>query len=326
MAQKKQNSKVIMEQKRRRRAVLTFGRILKYGGNSFLRNAWLSVAATAVMTITLLIVFSSYFAGSVLKNTVDGFRDKVDMSIYLKKGAKDEDVKKIEASLKKLTTVKEVSYVSAEQAKEKLAVDNADIEGFTEALSESGNEFFGRFNVKMVDIGNTSELKNFVESDKTIKSNLNPNHPPTYASKRKEVIDNLSNSFNFVEKVGLVAAVIFTVISGLIIFNTIRMAIFNRREEIYMMKLIGANRSFISGPFLVESVICGILASIFATGLGYAIVNLARPKLETYGIAISADFGQIGFYLLVVLPILMLIGAVIGVLSSIFATRKYLKI
>lgn len=323
---KKQNSKVVMEQKRRRRAMLTFWRIVKYGISSFMRNAWLSVAATAVMTITLLIIFSSFVAGSVLNTTVGEIKDKVDMSIYLKKGVSQENIEKIRVSLSNLKTVKEVNFIDAQKARENFAAKNAEIEGISEALGESSDEFFGTFNVKLVDISETEELKKHVEGTDFIKDNLNANHPPTYASSRKEIIDNISNTANFAQKIGILAASIFTVISGLIIFNTIRMAIFNRREEIYMMKLIGANKNFISGPFLIESVVCGILASILASSLGYAMISVAQPKLENYGVVVSDQFAQLGFYFMIVLPILMVIGSVIGVLSSFFATRKYLKI
>lgn len=323
---KKQNSKVVMEQKRRRRAMLTFWRIVKYGISSFMRNAWLSVAATAVMTITLLIIFSSFVAGSVLNTTVGEIKDKVDMSIYLKKGVSQENIEKIRVSLSNLKTVKEVNFIDAQKARENFAAKNAEIEGISEALGESSDEFFGTFNVKLVDISETEELKKHVEGTDFIKNNLNANHPPTYASSRKEIIDNISNTANFAQKIGILAASIFTVISGLIIFNTIRMAIFNRREEIYMMKLIGANKNFISGPFLIESIVCGILASILASGLGCAMISVAQPKLENYGVVVSDQFAQLGFYFMIVLPILMVIGSVIGVLSSFFATRKYLKI
>jgi len=87
MAKKKikQNSKVIMEQKRRKRRLLTLWRIVKYGFNSFRRNAWLSVAATAIMTITLTIIFSSFLARMAITNTIDSLTEKIGVSIYLKK-------------------------------------------------------------------------------------------------------------------------------------------------------------------------------------------------------------------------------------------------
>lgn len=324
--QKGINSKILMQQKRRRRKLITFGRIIKYGVNSFVRNAWLSVAATAVMTITLVIIFGSVMARTVLVDTIDEIKDKVDISIYVKKDITDSDLQKIEKSIENLSSVKGVSYVSPESARDSFASKNSSDDDIRNALIEAENEFFGILNVKLVDIGDTTELKNLVDNDKTIQDNLSPDHPPTYASERKEIIDNIANTVQFAEKVGLAAGLIFTIIASLIIFNTIRMAIFNRREEIHMMKLIGANKSFIRGPFIVEAVVCGVLAAIFASAIGYAIIYFAKQKLEAYGITVEPLINILQQYAILVVLSLMSVGSVIGVMSSITATRKYLKI
>ena len=297
---KKQNSKVIMQQKQRRRKTLTLWRITKYGANSFVRNAWLSVAATAVMTVTLVIIFGSLLARSILMDTVDDIKNKVDMSIYLKKGVSNSDIEKMKKSIKDLPSVTDITYTSPQEARDRFARKNSADADIRKALIESNNEFFGIFNVKLVDISNSTELKNLVENNKLIKSNLDPDHPPTYASDRNEII--------------------------LIIFNTIRMAIFNRREEIYMMKLIGANKSFIAGPFLVEAVICGTIAAILASIIGYTIIFLSKSRLEAYGIIISPVISFLQVYGFLVILGLIFIGSFIGVVSAFTATRKYLKI
>lgn len=320
------NSKVLMQQKRRRRQVITFGRIIKYGLSSFARNAWLSVAATAVMTITLLIIFGSLVARTVLVDTVEDIKDKVDISIYVEKDTSSDSVKKMEDSIMSLESVRGVQYVSPEEARKNFASRNSSDEDIRAALIEAENEFFGILNVKLVDIGDTEELKNLVDNDKDIKNHLDPDHPPTYASSRKEVIDSIANSIGFAEKVGLLAGAIFTTIASLIIFNTVRMAIFNRREEIYMMKLIGANRNFIRGPFIVEAVVCGMIASLVATGLGYAVISFAKTRLEAYGIVVAPLAEVLQSHIIPVLLAMMAIGSLIGVISSWTATRRYLKI
>ena len=324
--QKKQNSKVLMEQKRRRRKLLTFWRIIKYGANSFRRNAWLSVAATAVMTVTLVIIFGSLLMRMAITNTVDSLTEKIGVSVYLKQDVSDEDVAKMTKSIESLSSVKKVESTSASQARDNFAKKKAGEDAYTQALIEASNEFFASFSITLVDIGDTSELKNLVDTDKTIQANLHESKEPTYESSRKDSIETLANAFSVVEKVGLAAAILFVLISSLIIFNTIRMTIFNRREEIYMMKLIGANRGFIRGPFLVESVISGILASIFASLIGYTVVFFSRTKLESWGISLDDIITNWVSYALIIFPILMIIGALIGMISSWVATRKYLKL
>lgn len=323
---KKQNSKVLMQQKRRRRQVLTFWRIIKYGVRSFLRNAWLSVAATAIMAVTLTIIFSSFLARMAVTNTIDSLTEKIGVSIYLKKDVKPDDAKAMQKTLEKLSTVKKVEYSSSEDNQREYANKNRNDEATSQALIEASNEFFASFSVTLKDISDTSELRKTVESDKLIQQNLHKTKEPTYKSSRKESIETIANAFSVVEKIVMVAVIIFALISGLIIFNTIRMAIFNRREEIYMMKLIGANKGFISGPFIVESIICGILAAIFATGIGYAVVHLARPKLESWGILLNDIVINWLSYAILILPLLMILGATIGTISSWIATRKYLKL
>ena len=125
---------------------------------------------------------------------------------------------------------------------------------------------------------------------------------------------------------GLVISVVLITISSLVVFNTIRMAIFNRKEEIQMMKLIGADKGFIRGPFIVEAIVYGFIAAVIAMGLGGSGLMLSRVKLETYGIQIESTMHIIIAYAPFVLLGLIVIGAIIGIISSLLATRRYLKI
>jgi len=112
----------------------------------------------------------------------------------------------------------------------------------------------------------------------------------------------------------------------LIIFNTIRMAIFNRKEEIQMMKLIGADKSFIRGPFVVEAIVYGFIAAIIATGLGVALLYGSAETLKSYQISVQPTIDIVTFYIGFVLLGMILTGAIIGVISSLLATRRYLKL
>ena len=112
----------------------------------------------------------------------------------------------------------------------------------------------------------------------------------------------------------------------LIIFNTIRMAIFNRKEEIQMMKLIGADRSFIRGPFVVEAIVYGFIAAVIATSLGIGLLSLFAKNMQSWGIEIGPTVNLLTDYIAVVLLGMILVGALIGTVSSLLATRRYLKI
>lgn len=325
MGKKKVDSKVLSQQKARRRQWITFVRMCRYGVNNFSRNAWLTIAATAVMTITLLVILASVIAQSVLNSTLEDFRDKVSMSIYLKNQTKQEDVNKVVAEVEKLDSVTGTSVKTPSQAREEFIQANKNSNNTLDAIKEASNEFFWTVSIKVVDINDTSQLVGLVENNKTVKEHLDPGHAPSFAGERRASIESIARTATFLQRIGIIASSVFVVISTLIIFNTIRMAIFNRREEIQMMKLIGADRSFIRGPFIVEAVVYGLFAALIATGLGYALLYLAAPALHKFGVAVEPTLQMGTYYIGFVLLAMIFVGALIGIISSLLATRRYLK-
>jgi cell division transport system permease protein len=326
MSKRKLDAKAFAQQKRKRRQWITFLRMCRYGVNNFSRNAWLTIAATAVMTITLLIVFITLASRNVLLDTVDVIRNNVDMSIYVKTDVSSDAVKTIKSDLEKLSTVRTVRYVSPEEGQKDFAKNNKSDSGTLDALNEATNKLPGIFRVNITDINDTSQLDQFVKTNQTLKKNIDPAREPSFAGDRRLAIQNIGRWVSFAEKLGLVASVIFVAISSLIVFNTIRMAIFNRKEEIQMMKLIGADRSFIRGPFVVEAIVYGFIAAVIATILGILILYSAKDTLLSYDVAVQPTIDLIALYGGVIVLAMILLGALIGVISSLFATHKYLKI
>lgn len=326
MAKRKMDAKAFAQKKRTRRQWLTFLRMCRYGVNNFSRNAWLTVAATAVMTITLLIMFITFSARSVLQDTVVATRDKVDMSIYLKTDASSQDVDTILDGVRKLSTVRAVSFITPEQGRKEFAVKNTKDQAALDALNEATNKFPGTVRVKLIDINDTKQLQQHVESTALIQKNIDPDRGPSYSGDLKDSIKTIARWTDFAQKLGTVISVVFVAISSLIVFNTIRMAIFNRKDEIQMMKLIGADRNFIRGPFVVEAVVYGFIAAVIATGFGLAILHSIKPQLDKAGVAIGGTVDGMTMYIGIVLLVMILAGAIIGVVSSLLATRRYLKI
>lgn len=325
-AKRKIDAKTFAQQKRKRRQWLTFVRMCRYGVNNFSRNAWLTIAATAVMTITLLVVFTTLVARNVLVDTVGEIRDKVDMSIYVKTEILSEDVDTIKKSLNDLESVTAVAYVTPEEARADFAEQNKTDNGTLSAINEATNKFPGTFRVKVVDINETSELRNYTDTNETFLANKDEKRAPSFAGDRRSAIENIGRWVGFAEKVGLGMSILFAGISSLIVFNTIRMAIFNRKDEIAMMKLIGADRSFIRGPFVVEAVVYGFIAAILATGAGIALLYASKDKLMEYGIMMQGTISITTTYIGVVVLGMVVLGALIGVVSSLLATHRYLRI
>jgi len=323
---KKITAQTIARQRRSRHRLLAFSRTLRYGTDSFLRNSWLSVAATAVMTITLLIIFTSFVARTVLTDTVGTLRDKVDMSIYLKTETTDQQGADLSAELKKLSSVRSVTYVSADAARKQMIDDNKSDQAVIDAITAATNKNPATLRVVVDDINDTAQLEDFVKNNTMVKDHLSADYKPSFAGERRNTIQSIGRAVDFAQQVGIIAGSVFVGISALIIFNTIRMAIFNRKEEIQMMKLIGADKSFIRGPFLVESIIYGFIAAFVATGLGYWGLTGLSGTLSSYQITVQPTIDLVTGYGWLVLLAMITIGAVIGIISSLFATHKYLKI
>ena len=322
---KKLDSKSYAQQKRHRRQWTTFLRMCRYGINNFTRNAWLTIAATAIMTITLLVIFVSFSARNILVDTVDQLRDRVSMSIYVNTDTKNEAVATITSDLTKLSSVKSVTFKAPEDARSEFIGQNKNSIDTLAAVKEATNKFPGTFNIKIKDINDTSQLQNFVDTNQTLKANIDSNRKPSFAGERRSSIESIGRAADFAQKVGIVASAIFVVISMLIIFNTIRMAIFNRREEIQMMKLIGAERAFIRGPFVVEAIVYGFFAALIASVAGFALLIFAAPTLSSYQINIKPTLDLMTYYAGFFLLGMIAVGALIGIVSSLMATHRYLK-
>lgn len=322
----KQTSKEISQQKRRRRQWITFLRMCRYGINNFTRNAWLTIAATAVMTITLLVVFVSVVAHQVLLDTVAQLRDKVNMSIYLETATTEQEAESVASELAKVPSVMNVAIISPEDARTSFVNQNQNDADTLDAVKEASNQFPWTLSIKVQDINDTSALANFVSTNDNLRQHIDDKRPPSFAGERRNSIESIGRAAGFAQQIGVVASAVFVIISMLIIFNTIRMAIFNRREEIQMMKLIGAERSFIRGPFVVEAMVYGFFAAIIASAIGYGLLVLAAPSLASYQIAIGPTLDLVTYYAGFVLLAMIFIGALIGIISSLLATQRYLKL
>ena len=173
---KKKDSKPTTQQKRNRRRILSFFRVIRYGTDSFIRNSWLSVAATAVMTITLLIIFTAFVAQNILTDTVGELRNKVDMSIYLKTETTDKVGNDLIAELKQLSSVRTVTYISAAQARKNIAEANKGDTGVLDAIKEATNKNPATLRVVISDINDTSQLEDFVANNTILKKNLSADY------------------------------------------------------------------------------------------------------------------------------------------------------
>lgn len=308
-----------------KRKSITFGRIIRTGIVNFFRNTSLAIAAMAVMVVTLTIILLSLVVNKTLSNEIQQITDKIDVSVYLSDNIKPVQVDELRAKLEALPNVKSTEYLSKSDALEAYKRENVENPELLQAINQTDNPLPATIRVKPVDLDKVSQIQDFLNA-REIKELQS--EEASYSGDRKEAIDNISHAANTLQRIGIAGVVLFAIISVLIIFNTIQMAIFNRRDEISIMRLLGANTWFIRGPFVVESIVYGIVSGIISITLIHALFvasssTLQASSLGLLDISYAQKFFNDNFLLLFVMQ--LGIGMAIGAASSVIATRRYLK-
>lgn len=304
--------------------ILTLSRVARYGLRNFTRNAWLTIAATAVMVITLLIIFVTVVASSVLGEAITSQKQKIDLSLYIKANASEDVLRTLAGKLRIQPNVTEVSISTSENEYKKASKDN--VEGWSLVVDEGIKPAIPAvIHVKLADMSKRKAIEKFISGDPQFKQWVDSSVANSQdVEARQQTINKLSSLMDIASRIGIVAGSFFVVISVLIIFNTIRMTIFSRRDEISMMKSIGADSYFIRGPFLIEAELYGVIAAIIAMVVGYLLSTKLLPSLGGY-IEVKQTKSFILHWWWLILLGMVTTGFVIGDLSARLALRKYLK-
>lgn len=308
-----------------KRRAITFFRIVHTGMVNFIRNASLAIAAMAVMVVTLTIILFSLITNATFTHTITQITEKIDISIYLKDEVTEAQKDNLMAQLESLDNVRSAQYLSKDQVLARYMDQNADNPDLLSAINSTSNPLPPTILIKPVDLNRIQDIKDFLTQSQVAELQSDE---PSYSGDRKEAIDKITHATNVLREIGIVTVITFTIISALIIFNTIQMAIFNRRDEIQIMRLLGASTGYIRGPFVVESVIYGILsATISVLIINSAFVAssnaLQASSLGLLDIQYANDYFSSHF--LWFLTLQLALGMIIGAVSSIIATHRYLK-
>lgn len=308
------------------RRLITLWRIIHTGIVNFMRNFTLAVAAMAVMAVTLTIVLFSVIANATFENTISDITDKISVSAYLKDSTSDAQAEALVVKLEKQPGVSKVIYLDKQQATQAYIDQNKNNKNLVTAIIQSDNPIPATIQVYPVDLDQVPGIKDYLVKPENKK--LQTADSPSYNDKRKEAIDNIAHATNVLRKIGIIGVIVFAITCVLTIFNTIQMAIFNRRDEISIMRLLGASTSYIRGPFVVESAIYGLLSAVFSI----VIVNSAFLASSTALQASSLGLLDINYaneffnqYFFQLLGMQIAVGIIIGTASSVIATKRYLK-
>ncbi len=304
-----------------KRNLITLGRVCHAGVRNFFRNAWLTTAATAVMTVTLTIALSAVVINMALSDTIDDIAKDVAVSVYVYDGVEQPELDALRLALTGNEVVDSVNYISKEEALSIFQERNQDSPEILKGLSVTDNVLPASFEVNLKDLSRVDEIVALTEqeqfSDTVEETSVN--------EERRKSIDRIAGGQQFITRASVAAGVIFGVISTLIIFNTIRMAIFTRSYEIEIMKLIGATPGYIRGPYLFEASLYGVIAGILAFVTVYTGLLGLGTKVEQH-IKVNDTIDFMNEYWYLVFGVMIGAGVLIGFISSGVAMAKYLRI
>jgi cell division transport system permease protein len=319
------------------RKFLMWRRTVKYGVSNFVRNGWLSLAAIAVMTVTLLTVFMAAAATIALNDTVQTTKiEKMNLSLYLRSDTPEEVLTSLTRDLE---SDPNVAYIQVAD-KQQNAVDlqqKVDLDDDIRQLIAEGGEDLDdilplTMGIHVNDVAQIDGIKALVDSeDSPYKAyqDASSYESQFFHGENQKTVQNMTSMANTVQLVGFVLGGVFLFITILVIFNTIRLAIFARRDEIEMEKLIGAERSYVRGPFLIEAELYGIISGVLALAAGYVLVLSFLPAVWTgssYGGISTSVLNRVMIdFFPAVAAAMVIIGMLIGNLSARLAVKKYLR-
>ena len=299
-------------------------RIIKAGSVNFTRNGIISWAAVLVVTITLSVITTIILLQAVLYFSLAQIKDKVDVAIYFTVGAPESKILSLKESLENLPEVAEVSYISATEALQLFRERHQNNYPTIQALDEiKDNPLGGYLNVKAKEVSQYESIANFMKSDNALVLGSASIIDKVNYHQNKIVIDRLNNIISGAQRLGFLITLILIIISVIITFNTIRLTIFISKEEIGVMRLVGASKMRVRGPFMVEGAIYGIVATIITLILFLpATIYLGHNMTDFLGLNIYDYYISNLFQISI---IILLSGIFLGMISSFFAIRKYLN-
>ena len=299
----------------------TLKTVIKRGWVNFKRNSYLSAAATGVMALALVLFLGLLSLQYLTTEIVISLENKVDISAYFKTDAPEDQIANIKAELSSRPDVVSVNYISREQALADFKTRHAEEALIQESLAQlEENPLEASLNIKTRDSSQYATIAQFLEDSK-FRSSIDK----VSFYENKNVIDRIGRLSGSIKTWGLTATLFLALIAVLVTFNTVRLTIYNQKQEIEIMRLVGASNWHIRGPYLAEGGFYGVFAALIAMVIFYPVVWLVSDKISGFVEAVDllAYFGG-GAPQIVLLTVSF--GVLLGVVSSSIAIRKHLQI
>jgi len=303
-------------------------RIIKSGIVNFFRNGLVSIATALVISLSLFLLISVLLGSVFLNSFIDELQRKVDISVYFKRTASEADILQVKSDLERLPEVKEVVYISRDDALARFRERHRGEDLVLQSLEVVGdNPFSASIEIRARDPSKYETIAAFLEREQyqaLIDRDLAGEQKITYRQ-NQQVIDRLTAILATARAIGLALGVGLAAIAVVIAYNTVRLAIYNSRDEIAVMQLVGASYGFVRGPFVIEGILHGLIASVFTLVALY-------PSLWWLGTKTTIAFGGMSIFsyfvenIFSISALVFALGMVLGVLSSLLAIRRYLRV
>ena len=301
---------------------LSFLRMIKFSFQDISRNIWLSLVTIIILILALFSINMFVVVKVVGDSAVDAVKNKVDISLYLENGAKEQEIESLRSKINNLAEVKSVEYISQNDALQFFRQKNRDNPEVMEALRELGvNPLTPSLNIKPVNTDNFDELThelNKINSDIIASRNF---------TDHRKLLDKINGVTDKASQAGIVVSTIFILITLLVVYNSIRVAIYTHEQEISIMRLVGASNFFIYMPFLFSSLIYTVVGLGAVIGIFYPFVSLLQPYLDTF--FVNSNINLVNYFnqhFFLIFGVEFLGIALINIVASLIAVRKYSQV
>lgn len=296
-------------------------RIIKNGWQIVWRNRLVSVVTIAVIMIALFNFSFIVIFHNITKTAIKSLEDKIDISVYFAKDTSELDIFNIKKSLESLSEVARVEYVSSDEALKRLMEKYGKNEIIIKSLEVlESNPLQPSLNVKAKDSSRYNAIAEYLNNPEIQKSVIKINY-----AQNKSIIERLSKIVDAARSIEIILGIVLSLIAGIVVFNTIRLVIHLSRDQLEIMRLVGAFNIFTRGPYIVAAILYGIGAGIFSFVIVLAAMYYTAPFIKVFIPEMDLwNYMKANFFLMFGLQVIL--GVLLAAISSFIATRKYLKI
>lgn len=301
---------------------LYLSRTIKFAVQSLWRNVWLTVATITILMLSLLTFGVLSVVSTISSQAMNHLEQRIDIAVYLKPQLKDTDIADFKKQIEAINGVKSVDVTSSEDALKAFKARYQDNQLIAESLMELGvNPLGSSFSIKSVSEDTYQSVLRQLQ-DEQYKKYIQEARFEDYT----RVIQGVGELTDKAQKAGYAISIIFIIIALLVVFNTIRMNIYTQREEIGIMRLVGASNWFIRLPLLLETILYSFIASLLTLAVFFPLLSATKPYIGS--LFDNFDFDIVVYYQersVIFFLILFAISSVLSIAAATIAMRKYLK-